>query len=189
MMFFTFVLFMVIQIFNIKDIIADDQFYTVNITRDFFKPYTNNLIKSTDVLTKDTYISFIESMDSDNALTILKANISIKDIQIWDSKTKNAMNNLCNSSYPAGSIEENVSKIVSATVLGHLECPVSKGTYQTVLYKLDQQTLHFNKPIPCGDYVMDVTLDTADFKRVFDFTFSWTIPLAMNCEKDPSIIK
>lgn len=61
----------------------------------------------------------------------MKANISVDDIEIYDSTTKNDLTDVCDTSYPAGSVAANIRTILSTAIMGGAECPIQK--VQTIL--------------------------------------------------------
>ncbi|XP_057336579.1 uncharacterized protein LOC130675104 [Microplitis mediator] len=123
----------------------------------------------------DSYGEYYETMETGNDLKIYLAKITANDDVVYESTDGDKMKPACDHSYPEKTPEANVWKIINLLVMDGQECPIPEGTNYTLPIKMSSVELSFNEPIPCGEYLLNLYLDSPKDKFVLGVHLKWNI--------------
>ncbi|KAG8039795.1 hypothetical protein G9C98_000524 [Cotesia typhae] len=147
--------------------------YRIDIDRDIIISPQNDFLTASAIGNEDSPATFYQTMNMDNALQFYSAIIFLDKNDIYDSKPEKKMTNVCDDSYPEGSIEANIWKIINLEVMAGEGCPVQRGTGHTFRQWLRGTELMFNEPLEYGNYTLYADFDTPQgawaLKLGFDF--------------------
>ncbi|XP_044579317.1 uncharacterized protein LOC123261666 isoform X3 [Cotesia glomerata] len=156
--------------------------YKVDIRRSTLLTPENNFLNSSEP-TGDVTAEFYQTMDMENALQFYQADISVNKESIYDSKPEKKMTNVCDDSYPEGSIEANIWKIINLEVMAGKGCPVEKGSDYTFPKWLRRTELTFNDPLEYGNYKVHMDFDTPDGKWALGLYFNFVVDENSMCTR------
>ncbi|XP_053597907.1 uncharacterized protein LOC103573762 [Microplitis demolitor] len=158
-----------------KDETDQEYKYIVDIERtDIVTPGNSYLYTHYDK-DEDTYGTYWETMEAGNDLKIYLAKMYADDDVVYESKDGDKMKPLCDNSYPEKSAEANVWKILNLLVMDGQDCPIQEGTNYTLPLKLSSVELTFNEPIPCGEYSLNIYLDSPKDNFALGVHLAWDI--------------
>ncbi|XP_057319503.1 uncharacterized protein LOC130663938 [Microplitis mediator] len=123
----------------------------------------------------DEPAEYHQTMTANSSLNIYRADIKINENWAYETKGDGKMTTLCEDSYPEKSVEANIWKIMNLALMDGQSCPIPKGYKFVVPRRLPSTFLTFDKPIPCGDYVLHMDFDTSEGEWIIGVYFDWTI--------------
>ncbi|XP_057336587.1 uncharacterized protein LOC130675109 [Microplitis mediator] len=138
--------------------------YIVDIDRTDLSTPGNTYLYAHYNKDNDSYLLYRKTMETGNDLQISAALIFVNNKLVYKSIFGVKMNPVCDHSYPEGSTEANVWKIINLLVMNGQECPIPKETNYTLPIKMSSVELTFNEAIPCGDYSLNLAFDTPQDK-------------------------
>ncbi|XP_057336588.1 uncharacterized protein LOC130675110 [Microplitis mediator] len=112
----------------------------------------------------DSYLLYRKTMETGNDLQIYSALIYTNGKLVYQSRFGVKMNPVCDHSYPEGSTEANVWKVINLLIMDGQDCPIPEGINYTLPIKMSSVELTFNEAIPCGDYSLNLAFDTPQDK-------------------------
>ncbi|KAH0550439.1 hypothetical protein KQX54_019390 [Cotesia glomerata] len=155
--------------------------YRLDINRDIIMSPKNNFLTASPVENADAPAEFYQTMNMDNALQIYQTDLSLDKKLIYDSKPEKKMTNICNDSYPEGSIEANIWKIINLEVMAGKGCPVEKGSGYTFPEWLRGTELTLNEPLEYGNYKLNIDFDTPQGAWALKLSFLFEVNENSEC--------
>ncbi|XP_008552447.1 uncharacterized protein LOC103574720 [Microplitis demolitor] len=159
---------------TVEDETDQGSVYTVDVTRNNIMYSLNDFVRVGAVNT-DAPITYYKTMEPGYDLKIYQAKLEVDGTSIYDSKSSGKMTGVCDHSYPEGSVEANIWKIINLSIMNGQECPIPKGENYTVPRDLHSVSLNFDEPIACGDYKLHADFDTPENKWAFATDYMWKI--------------
>ncbi|CAD6237431.1 GSCOCG00002309001-RA-CDS [Cotesia congregata] len=147
---------------------------------------TNNFLTVSPVGNADAPAEFYQTMNMSNALQFYSATINLEKKLIYESKPEKKMTNACDDSYPEGSIEANIWKIINLEVMAGEGCPVEKGSGYTFPQWLRGTELMFDEPLEYGNYTLLVDFDTPQGAWALKLEFEFVVDENSECTESES---
>ncbi|XP_057336583.1 uncharacterized protein LOC130675106 [Microplitis mediator] len=149
--------------------------YTVDMIRDALFCGKNDFITAWQVANVDSPTKYLQTMNADNSLKIIEINITVGKTTVYEVKKGDKMATVCDDSYPEKSVEANIYEILKLSIMDGKGCPVEKGDDYTIPHSMKSVTLSFDKPIPCGNYTLNIIIDTPKGDWALEIYYEWTI--------------
>ncbi|XP_008552443.1 uncharacterized protein LOC103574713 [Microplitis demolitor] len=155
--------------------------YLLNIEVSDFIGRNNSYVHIDGLANDETEITYKKSLTRKNPLNIVSGSVSVNGKQIHKIGP-NAKENFCGP-FELNSIEDNMWQILNNVVLNGQGCPIKKGTSVMVKKKFPI-TLIFDKPLKCGEYNMDIRVNTPEDNWTFWIWAEWTVSENLHCEEE-----